>query len=116
MQCPVGHKPYANECPKTRADLVRSVKKKRIYYHHYRRDIILDNTPDSMTTLAQRWHSIAPLAYGYPLGVYVGPTLGQSAINFMNFIYVSEIVLMLAQYWQNYVLSLENKQNYFISI
>ena len=38
------------------------------------------------------------------------------AINVMNFIYVSEILLMLAQYWGNDVLSLENKQNYFIII
>ena len=32
----------------------------------------------------------------------------------INFIYVSEILLMLPQYWGNDVLSLENKQNYFI--
>ena len=32
--------------------------------------------PDSMTTLAQRWHSIAPLAYGYPLGVICWPNVG----------------------------------------
>ena len=37
-------------------------------------------------------------------------------IRFMNFIYVSKNVLMLAQYWGNNVLSLENKQNYFIII
>ena len=37
-------------------------------------------------------------------------------INFMNFIYVSENVLMLAQYWGNDVLSLENEQNYLIII
>ena len=38
------------------------------------------------------------------------------AIKFMNFIYVSEILLMLAQYSGNDVISLENKQNYFIII
>ena len=36
------------------------------------------------------------------------------AINFMNFIYVIEILLMLAQYWGNDVFSLENNQNNFI--
>ena len=45
---------------------------------------------------------------------YVGPTFGQHAIKFMNYIYVGKILLMLAQYWGNDVLSLENKQNYFI--
>ena len=34
------------------------------------------NYPDSMTTLAQRWHSIAPLAYGYLLGVQCWPNVG----------------------------------------
>ena len=38
------------------------------------------------------------------------------AIKFMNYIYVGKILLMLAQYWGNDVLSLENKQNYFIII
>ena len=36
----------------------------------------LRTNPDSMTTLAQRWHSIAPLAYGYPLGVLCWPNIG----------------------------------------
>ena len=35
-----------------------------------------DGYPDSMTTLAKRWHSIAPLAYGYPLGVLCWPNVG----------------------------------------
>ena len=52
--------------------------------------------PDNMTTLAQRWLWIAPLAYGYPLGVLCWPN---KAIKFMNFIYVTDILLMLAQYW-----------------
>ena len=38
------------------------------------------------------------------------------AIKFMNFTYVSKILLMLAQCWGNDVLSLENKQKYFIII
>ena len=70
-------------------------------------------TPDSMTTLAQRLQLIAPLAYGYPLGAQ---RWANHAIKFMNFNYLSEILLMLAQYWGNDVLSWENKQNYFIII
>ena len=38
------------------------------------------------------------------------------AINLIDFIYVSEILLMLAQYCGKGVLSLKNKQNYFTFI
>ena len=39
-------------------------------------DLLKKTLPDSMTTLAQRWHSIVRLAYGYPLGVLCWPNVG----------------------------------------
>ena len=57
--------------------------------------------PDNMTTLALN------CTVGVWLSVrcnMLAQRWANHAINFMNFIYVSEILLMLAQYWGNDVL------------
>ena len=54
-------------------DLIHAFVQALTYIHVL---IVENNYPDSMTTLAQRWHPIAPLAYGYPLGVLCWPNVG----------------------------------------